>query len=126
MPTTEELAESLGNLTVMQICELTKTLEKQWGVTAAAPVVQQAPPPPDERRTKEPEQTEFAVVLVSSGEKRIEVIKVVRAAIGLGLKEAKELVEKDGTKTIKEAMTKADAEELKASLEAAGAKVLLQ
>lgn len=125
MPTQQEIVESLGNMSVMQLCELTRELEQKWGVTAAPQVVQQGPSPEPPKPTEEV-QTEFSVVLVAAGEKKIEVIKVVRSALGLGLKEAKDLVEGGLPKAIKEGISKADAEDLKTQFETAGAKVELK
>lgn len=120
----EGVLQALDNMSIPQIVALTKQLEEKWGVKAAPVAVQlgNVPPPP---KPPEEEQTEFSVVLISAGEKRIEVIKAVRSATGLGLKEAKELVEKDGPKAIKESLPKAEAEALKAQLEAAGGKATL-
>jgi len=124
----EQVVEHLGNLSVMQLVELTKTLEDKWGVKAEPiPLPGIAPQPGPEPKTEE--QTEFSVVLVSAGEKKIEVIKVVRAALGFGLKEGKDLVDAiaaSGPKVLKEGLNKAAAEELKVQLEAAGAKVELK
>jgi large subunit ribosomal protein L7/L12 len=128
MPTTEEFVEMLNNAPISQIAELRKALEETWGVKAAPQVVQQAPAP-TQPEPKVEEQTEFSVVLVSAGEKKIEVIKVVRTAIGLGLAEAKTMVDglaASGPKTIKESMPKAEAEALRDQLVAAGAKVELK
>lgn len=119
----ERIAEELSALTVMEAAELSKLLEEKWGVSAAAPVAVAAPAggaaPAAEAAE---EQTEFDVVLTSFGEKKINVIKEVRAITGLGLKEAKELVE-SVPKPVKEAVKKEEAEELKKKLEEAGATV---
>ncbi|MFK7974132.1 MAG: 50S ribosomal protein L7/L12 [Rickettsiaceae bacterium] len=114
-----KIVEELSSLTVMQAAELTKLLEEKWGVSAAAPVAAAAAAPGAEAVA---EKTEFDVVLLSVGDKKIEVIKAVRAITSLGLKEAKDLV--DGAPSpIKQGVAKADAEKIKADLEAAGAKV---
>ncbi|MDD3288641.1 MAG: 50S ribosomal protein L7/L12 [Alphaproteobacteria bacterium] len=119
----EKIVEELSALTVIEAAELSKMLEEKWGVSAAAPVavaaVAAAGAAPAE------EQTEFTVVLAKAGDKKIEVIKEVRAITGLGLKEAKDLVE-GAPKTVKEAVSKADAEKFKKQLEAAGAAVELK
>ena len=118
-----KIVEDLSKLTVMEAAELSKMLEEKWGVSAAAPVVVAGGAAGG--GAAEAEQTEFAVMLVSSGANKIAVIKEVREATGLGLKEAKDLV--DGApKVVKEALPKAKAEELKAKLEAAGATVELK
>ena len=125
MTTTDEMIETIKEMSVLEVAELVKALEETFGVSAAAPVaVAAAPtdgaasePPPEE------EQTEFNVVLKDFGAQKINVIKAVRAvSVGLGLKEAKELVE-SAPATIKEAVSKEDAEETKAKLEEAGAVV---
>ena len=117
-----KIVEELSALTVMEAAELSKLLEEKWGVSAAAPVAAAAPVSAAEAVA---EKTDFDVILVSSGEKKIEVIKVVRAITNLGLKEAKDLVE-SAPKTVKSDVPKAEAEELKKKLEAAGAKVDLK
>ena len=109
----EKLVEDLSALTVLEAADLAKLLEEKWGVTAAAPV------------EAAEEQTEFTVVLASFGEKKIEVIKEVRGITGLGLKEAKDLVEA-APKPVKEGVSKDEANKIKAQLEAAGAKVELK
>ena len=113
----EKIVEELSTLTAMEIAELSKMLEEKWGVTAAvaaAPVAAAA--------AVAEEKTDFKVILESAGDSKINVIKEIRAITGLGLKEAKELV--DGApKTIKESVSKEEAEAIKAKLEAAGAKV---
>ncbi|MDO8605073.1 MAG: 50S ribosomal protein L7/L12 [Phaeospirillum sp.] len=115
-----KLVDDLSALTVLEAAELSKMLEEKWGVSAAAPVavaaVAAAAGPAAE------EQTEFDVILLDAGEKKINVIKEVRAITGLGLKEAKDLVEA-APKTVKEGATKDEAEKLKKVLEEAGAKV---
>lgn len=115
----EKIVDQLSTLTVIQAAELSKMLEEKWGVSAAAPV---AAAPVAAAAEAVAEKTNFDVILVSSGDKKIEVIKAVREVTGLGLKEAKELV--DGApKPIKNGANKAESEEIKAKLEAAGAKV---
>jgi large subunit ribosomal protein L7/L12 len=115
-----KIAEDLSALTVMEAADLSKLLEEKWGVSAAAPVAAMAAPVAGGEVASE--QTEFDVVLAAAGDKKIEVIKVVRAITGLGLKEAKDLV--DGAPSpVKQGIAKADAEKVKAELEAAGAKV---
>ena len=121
--TKEDVIEWLSNQSVLEIAGLVKDLEEKWGVSAAAPVAAVAAGPvAAEGGAAEEEQTEFDVVLKSFGGNKIAVIKEVRAITGLGLKEAKELVE-GAPKAIKEATTKDDAEDLKKKLEAAGAEV---
>ena len=115
-----KIAEDLSALTVMEAANLSKLLEEKWGVSAAAPVAAMAAPAAGGEAAAE--KTEFDVILVAAGDKKIEVIKVVRAITGLGLKEAKDLV--DGAPSpVKQGIAKADAEKVKAELEAAGAKV---
>ena len=115
--TKEDILEAVGSMTVMDLNDLVKAFEEKFGVSAASMAVAG----PAAAAVVE-EQTEFTVMLLHCGEKKVEVIKVVRAATGLGLKEAKDLV--DGApKAVKEAITKADAEALKKLLEDAGAKV---
>ncbi|MBN9424532.1 MAG: 50S ribosomal protein L7/L12 [Candidatus Accumulibacter sp. 66-26] len=117
--TKDDILEAVGNMTVMDLNDLVKAFEEKFGVSAAAMAV--AAPGAGAAAAAE-EQTEFTVVLVAAGDKKVEVIKVVRAATGLGLKEAKDLV--DGApKPVKESIAKADAEALKKQLEDAGAKV---
>ena len=127
--TKEELISAIKAMTVAELAELVKALEEEFGVSAAAPVaVAAAPVAGGAAVEEEEEQTEFKVVLKSFGAKKIDVIKVVRAISGLGLKEAKDLVEKAGTPegVVKENMPKAEAEELKKQLEEAGAEVELK
>ncbi|MBD8890262.1 50S ribosomal protein L7/L12 [Roseibium litorale] len=118
-----KLVDELSALTVMEAAELSKLLEEKWGVSAAAPVAVAAAAGP--AAAAEEEKTEFDVVLADAGDKKINVIKEVRAITGLGLKEAKELVE-GAPKTVKEQVSKAEAEDLKKKLEEAGAKVELK
>lgn len=127
MANLEKLVEDLSGLTVLEAAELAKLLEEKWGVTAAAPVAVTAVPGAAgaAEAAAEEEKTEFDVVLAAAGDKKINVIKEVRAITGLGLKEAKDLVE-GAPKTVKEAVAKAEAEELKKKLEAAGASVELK
>jgi len=119
-----KLVEELSALTVMEAAELSKMLEEKWGVSAAAPVAVAAAGPAAAAAPAE-EQTEFDVVLAAAGEKKINVIKEVRAITGLGLKEAKDLVE-GAPKTVKEACSKDEAAALKKQLEEAGATVELK
>jgi large subunit ribosomal protein L7/L12 len=116
-----KLVEDLSALTVLEAAELSKMLEEKWGVSAAAPVAMAAAPGAAAAAPVE-EKTEFTVVLAAAGDKKIEVIKEVRAITGLGLKEAKDLVE-GAPKNVKEGVAKAEAEEIKKKLEAVGAKV---
>jgi large subunit ribosomal protein L7/L12 len=116
-----EILEAIAGMTVLELSELIKEMEEKFGVSAAAAAVAVAAPVAAGGAVAE-EQTEFNVILVAAGEKKVEVIKVVRAATGLGLKEAKDVV--DGApKAVKEGVSKADAEALKKQLEEAGAKV---
>ncbi|MDD3677258.1 MAG: 50S ribosomal protein L7/L12 [Thauera propionica] len=118
--TKEDILEAVGAMTVMELNDLVKAFEEKFGVSAAAMAV--AAPGAGAAAPAAEEKTEFDVVLTAAGEKKVEVIKVVRAATGLGLKEAKDLV--DGApKTVKEGASKADADALKKQLEDAGAKV---
>ncbi|GIK50123.1 MAG: 50S ribosomal protein L7/L12 [Hyphomonadaceae bacterium] len=119
-----KIVEDLSALTVLEAAELSKLLEEKWGVSAAAPVAVAAAPGAAAAAPAE-EKTEFTVVLAAAGDKKIEVIKEVRAITGLGLKEAKDLVE-GAPKPVKEGVNKADAEKFKAQLEKAGAKVDLK
>src|SRR6516225_8762403 len=120
-----KLADDLSNLTVLEAAELAKMLEEKWGVSAAAAVAVAAGPAGGGALAPAEEKTEFTVVLASTGEKKIEVIKEVRALTGLGLKEAKDLVE-GAPKTIKEGVAKDEANKIKATLEKVGAKVELK
>ncbi len=116
-----EILDAIAGMTVLELSELIKEMEEKFGVSAAAAAVAVAAPSAAAAPAVE-EQTEFTVMLLAAGEKKVEVIKVVRAVTGLGLKEAKDLV--DGApKPVKEAIAKADAEALKKQLEDAGAKV---
>jgi large subunit ribosomal protein L7/L12 len=119
-----KIVDELSTLTVLEAAELSKLLEEKWGVSAAAPVAAAAAGGGAAAPAVE-EKTEFDVVLTAAGDKKINVIKEVRAITGLGLKEAKDLVE-GAPKTVKEGVAKAEAESLKAKLEEAGAKVELK
>jgi large subunit ribosomal protein L7/L12 len=117
-----EILDAIAGMTVLDLSELIKEMEEKFGVSAAAAAVAVAAPAAGGAAPAAEEKTEFTVMLMAAGEKKVEVIKVVRAATGLGLKEAKDLV--DGApKAVKEAIAKADAEALKKQLEDAGAKV---
>jgi large subunit ribosomal protein L7/L12 len=118
-----KIVDELSSLTVLEAAELSKMLEEKWGVSAAAPVAAAAAAGPAAAAAEE--KTEFTVMLTAAGDKKIEVIKEVRAITGLGLKEAKDLVEA-APKAVKEGLNKADAEAAKKKLEAAGAKVELK
>jgi large subunit ribosomal protein L7/L12 len=120
----QRLVDDLSQLTVLEAADLAKMLEEKWGVSAAAAVAVAAAPGAAAAAPAE-EKTEFTVVLTAHGEKKIEVIKEVRALTGLGLKEAKELVE-GVPKPVKEGVNKEEAEKVKAQLEKAGAKVELK
>ncbi|MDJ0786956.1 MAG: 50S ribosomal protein L7/L12 [Myxococcota bacterium] len=113
------IADQLSELTVMEAAELSKLLEEKWGVTAAAPVAVAAAPGAAGGEAAAEEKDEFDVILVSAGDKKIQVIKEVRAITGLGLKEAKDLVE-SAPKPVKEGVAKDEAEELKKKIEEAG------
>ena len=118
----EDVLNAVGSMSVLELSELIKMMEEKFGVSAAAAVAVAAPAASGGAVAAVEEQTEFTVNMLAAGEKKVEVIKVVRAATGLGLKEAKDLV--DGApKAVKEAISKADADALKKQLEDAGAKV---
>ena len=121
MPDLNKIIEDLSSLTVVEAAELSKQLEEKWGVTAMAA----AAPPAAAGGAVEEAKDDFTIMLLSAGEKKINVIKEVRAATSLGLKEAKDLVE-GAPKEVKSGVNKKDAEEIKAKLEAAGAKVELK
>ena len=123
MANLEKLVEELSTLTVLEAAELSKLLEEKWGVSAAAPVAAAAAPGAAAAPVEV--KDEFTVMLTAIGDKKINVIKAVREITGLGLKEAKDLVEA-APKAVKEGVPKADAEKLKAKLEAEGAKVELK
>ena len=120
-----KIVDDLSQLTVLEAAELSKMREEKWGVSAAAPVAVAAAGGGGAAAAPVEEKTEFDVVLTSAGDKKINVIKEVRAITGLGLKEAKDLVE-GAPKTVKESATKQEAEDLKKKLEEAGAKVELK
>ena len=117
----EQIVDAIAAKSLMEVMELVKAIEEKFGVSAAAPVMAAGPAV---AAAAVEEQTEFNVILKSAGDKKVEVIKAVRAITGLGLKEAKDLVEAGGK--VKEGAAKADAEEMKKKLEAAGAKVELK
>ncbi len=120
----QKIVDELSSLTVLEAADLAKMLEEKWGVSAASAVAVAAGPAGAAAAPAE-EKTEFTVVLASAGDKKIEVIKEVRTLTGLGLKEAKDLVE-GAPKTVKEGVNKEEAEKIKATLEKAGAKVELK
>tara|TARA_B100000029_G_C16919972_1_gene720973 strand:- start:33 stop:410 length:378 start_codon:yes stop_codon:yes gene_type:complete len=120
-----KIVEDLSSLSVLEAAELSKLLEEKWGVSAAAPVAVAAAPASGAGDSAAEEKSEFDVVLSESGTNKIAVIKEVRTITGLGLKEAKDLVE-GAPKPLKQGVAKAEAEEMKKSLEAAGAKVELK
>jgi large subunit ribosomal protein L7/L12 len=128
---TDKLVEQLGGMTVLELVELKKRLEDEWGVTAAAPVAVAAPgaatagAPGGDGAAAEEEKSEFDVVLTAAGDKKIQVIKVVRAVTGLGLKEAKDLVDA-APNSVKEGVPQEEADAVKAQLEEAGATVELK
>ncbi len=122
MANLEKIVDELSSLTVLEAADLAKLLEGKWGVSAAAAVAVAAAPAAGAAAAPVEEQTEFSVILAAVGDKKIEVIKEVRAITALGLKEAKDLVEA-APKPIKEGVTKEEAEKIKAALEKAGAKV---
>ena len=119
----QKIVDDLSSLTVLEAAELAKLLEEKWGVSAAAAVAVAGPAGPAAAPVEE--KTEFTVMLTAAGDKKIEVIKEVRAITGLGLKEAKDLVE-GAPKAVKEGVNKEEADKLKAQLEKAGAKVELK
>jgi large subunit ribosomal protein L7/L12 len=121
----EKIAEELSGLTVMEAASLVKALEEKWGVSAAAPVAVAAAGAAAGGGAAEEEQTDFSVVLTAIGDKKINVIKVVREVTSLGLKEAKELVD-TAPKPVKEGLSKDEAEEVKKKFEEAGAQVELK
>lgn len=122
--TKADVIEFIAKMSVLELSELVKELEEKFGVTAAAPMAVAAAAPAAAAEVKE-EKTEFDVILVAAGDKKINVIKEVRAITGLGLKEAKDLVE-GAPKPVKEGIAKDEAEKVKAQLESAGAKVELK
>jgi large subunit ribosomal protein L7/L12 len=125
MANLQQLVDDLSKLTVIEAAELSKMLEEKWGVSAAAPVAVAAAPAGGAAAPAAVEKTEFTVVLMAAGDKKINVIKEVRAITGLGLKEAKDLVE-GAPKEVKADVSKDEAEKLKKQLEDAGAKVELK
>jgi len=120
-----KIVEDLSALTVLEAAELSKMLEEKWGVSAAAPVAVAAAPAAGAGAAAAEEKTEFDVILANAGEKKINVIKVVREITSLGLKEAKDLVE-GAPKPVKEGVSKAEAEDLKKKLEEVGATIELK
>jgi large subunit ribosomal protein L7/L12 len=125
MANLQQLVDELSKLTVLEAAELSKLLEEKWGVSAAAPVAMAAAPGAGAAAPAAVEKTEFTVMLMAAGDKKINVIKEVRAITGLGLKEAKDLVE-GAPKEVKADVSKDEAEKLKKQLEDAGAKVELK
>ena len=125
MANLEKIVDELSSLTVLEAAELAKLLEGKWGVSAAAAVAVAAAPAAGAAAAPVEEQTEFSVILAAIGDKKIEVIKEVRAITALGLKEAKDLVEA-APKPVKEGVSKEEAEKIKAALEKVGAKVELK
>lgn len=123
--TKQDVIDFIANMTVLELSELIKELEEKFGVSAAAPVAMMAAGPVGDAGPAVEEKTEFDVILVTAGDKKINVIKEVRAITGLGLKEAKALVD-EAPKPVKEGITKEDAEKIKAQLEEAGAQVELK
>ena len=121
----DKIVDQLSKLTVMEAADLAKMLEETWGVSASAPMVAAAAPQGESAPSESEEKSEYDIILESAGDKKINVIKEVKAITGLGLKEAKELVE-SAPKSIKTAVPKSEAEELKGKLEAAGAKISLK
>jgi large subunit ribosomal protein L7/L12 len=121
----QKIVDDLSSLTVLEAAELAKLLEEKWGVSAAAAVAVAGPAGGGAAAAPVEEKTEFTVVLAAAGDKKIEVIKEVRAITGLGLKEAKDLVE-GAPKPVKEGVNKDEADKIKAQLEKAGAKVELK
>ncbi len=121
----EELVSTLSDLTILEVSDLVKQLEEKWGVSAAAPVVVAGAVAAEDAPAAAEEKDEFDVVLTGPGEKKIQVIKVVREITGLGLKEAKDLVD-SAPKSVKEAVAKAEAEELQKKIEEAGGVVELK
>ena len=125
MANLEQIVDQLSALSVLEAAQLSKMLEEKWGVSAAAPVAVAAAPGAAAAAAPVEQKDEFTVMLAGIGDKKINVIKVVRELTGLGLKEAKDLVEA-APKAVKDGVPKADAEKMKAKLEAEGAKVELQ
>lgn len=125
MAAVDTVFEQLGSMSVLELVELKKKIEDEWGITAAAPVAVAAAGPAAAREAAAVEKDTFDVVLTGAGQAKIQVIKVVRAATGLGLKEAKDLVD-SAPGNVKEGLNKDDADKLKAELEEAGASVELK
>jgi len=123
--TKDDVVEFISNMSVLELSELVKELEEKFGVSAAAPVAMMAAGPGDAGAAAAEEQTEFDVILEAAGDKKIGVIKEVRAITGLGLKEAKALVD-EAPKPVKEGIVKEEAEKIKEQLEAAGAQVTVK
>ena len=121
----DQILEAVSQMTVLEVAELVKKIEEKFGVSAAAPVAVMGGAAGGAGAAPAEEKTEFTIVLANSGDKKIEVIKEIRAITGLGLKEAKDLVE-GAPKTVKEGVSKADAEKIKVQLEKVGAKVELK
>jgi large subunit ribosomal protein L7/L12 len=121
MAAVDQVFEQLGTMTVLELVELKNKIEEEWGITAAAPVAVSAPAGPGGAEAPE-EKTSFDVVLTGAGQQKIQVIKVVRAVTGLGLKEAKDLVD-SAPKPVKEGVAQDEADTIKAQLEEAGASV---
>ena len=121
----DKIVDQLSKLTVMEAADLAKKLEETWGVTASVPAAVVAAPQGEAAASGAEEKSEYDIVLEAAGDKKIYVIKEVKAITGLGLKEAKELVE-SAPKPIKSAVPKSEAEEIKSKLEAAGAKISLK
>jgi len=123
--TKDDVIEFIANMSVLDLSELVKEMEEKFGVSAAAPVAMMAAGPADAGAGAAEEKTEFDVILTAAGDKKIQVIKEVRAITGLGLKDAKALVD-EAPKPVKEGIAKEDAEKIKAQLEEAGAQVELK
>ena len=123
--TKEDVIEFIANMSVLELSELVKEMEEKFGVSAAAPVAMMAAGPAEAGAAPEDEQTEFDVILIGFGDKKIQVIKEVRAVTGLGLKDAKTLVD-EIPKPVKEGIPKEEAEKIKSQLEDAGAQVELK
>jgi large subunit ribosomal protein L7/L12 len=121
----EKILDSIEKMTVLEMAELVKALEKRFGVTAAAPMAMMAAPAAGAGAAAADEQTEWDVILADTGEKKFQVVKVIRAVTDLGLKEAKDLVDNPG-QVVKKGATKEEAEDIKKKLEEAGAKVQLK
>lgn len=121
----DKIVDQLSKLTVMEAADLAKMLEETWGVSASAPIIAAAAPQGESAPSESEEKSEYDIILEAAGDKKINIIKEVKAITGLGLKEAKELVE-SAPKPIKTAVPKSEAEELKGKLEAAGAKISLK